>query len=84
MPDSFEIKAFLKAHMAEVNNMLQMEYQEKNAKDLIAKANYKKGRDEGIAGTVSILRNMGFDDDIVISKICEQYKISKKEAKKYL
>ncbi len=47
MPDSFEIKAFLKAHMAEVNNMLQMEYQEKNAKDLIAKANFKKGKEEG-------------------------------------
>ena len=54
MPDSFEIKEFLKAHMAEVNNMLQMEYQEKNAKDLIAKSNYKKGRAEERHDIVSL------------------------------
>ncbi len=27
--------------------MLKMEYQEKNAKDLIARANYKKGKEDG-------------------------------------
>lgn len=45
MPDSYEIKSFLKLHLAEVNSMLSMEYQEKNAKDLIAKANFKKGKE---------------------------------------
>jgi hypothetical protein len=33
--------------MSEVANMLKMEYQEKNAKDLIARANYKKGKEDG-------------------------------------
>ena len=47
MPEDFLIKAFLRKHMSEVANMLKMEYQEKNAKDLIARANYKKGKEDG-------------------------------------
>lgn len=48
MPDYFSIKQFLAVHMSEVSHMLSTEIQEKNAKELIAKANYKKGEQDGI------------------------------------
>ena len=47
MPEDFEIRAFLKSNQAEVSNMLTAEYHEINALDLVARANKKKGREEG-------------------------------------
>ncbi len=47
MPDDFVLKHFLREHMAEVANMLSEELQELNAKELIARANFKKGQIAG-------------------------------------
>ena len=47
MPEDFEIRAFLKSNQAEVSNMLTAEYHEINALDLVARANKKKGLEEG-------------------------------------
>ena len=47
MPDDFVLKPFLMEHMAEVSNLLSEELQELNAKQLIARANFKKGQIHG-------------------------------------
>ncbi|MBQ3796778.1 MAG: Rpn family recombination-promoting nuclease/putative transposase [Butyrivibrio sp.] len=43
-----------------------------------------QGRDEGITGAVMLLRGLGLDDKAISEKICEQYNLSPKQAKKYL
>lgn len=47
MPDDFILKPFLLKNMAEVTTMLSAELQEINAKELIARANFKKGERKG-------------------------------------
>ena len=47
MPEYYEIKGFLKKHMAEVIDMMLAEDQEINALDLIARANKKAGEEIG-------------------------------------
>ncbi len=47
MPECYEIKGFLKKHMAEVIDMMLAEDQEINALDLIARANKKAGEEIG-------------------------------------
>ena len=47
MPNDFILKPFLVKNMAEVTSMLSAELQEINAKELIARANFKKGERKG-------------------------------------
>ena len=96
MDDSCLIKPFLRAHMAEVIDMLLAEEQEINALDLIRRAErkegikegrkegIKEGRQEGICGTVAILKKLGQSDEEILKAICEQYGLKEEEAKKYL
>ena len=44
----------------------------------------KHGLEQGIFGTVDILRGMNVDDSTIIKRLSEQYKISEDKAKKYL
>ena len=44
----------------------------------------KQGLEQGIFGTVDILRGMNVDDSTIIKRLSEQYKISEDKAKKYL
>lgn len=44
----------------------------------------KQGLEQGIVGTVDILRGMNVDDSTIIKRLSEQYKISEDKAKKYL
>ena len=92
MDDSCVIKPFLRAHMAEVIDMLLAEEQEINALDLIRRAErkegikegIKEGRQEGICGTVAILKKLGQSDEEILKAICEQYGLKEEEAKKYV
>ncbi len=91
MPDDYVLKPFLSKHMSEVTNMLQMEYQEKQAKDLIARASRREGKEEGlvegrvegIKGAVEIMKTLGLDEATIITKLCEQYGLTENDAKKY-
>ena len=47
MPEEYLLKPFLKEHMAEVTNMLSAELQEINAKEMIARANFREGEKRG-------------------------------------
>ncbi len=68
MSDSFSIKSFLSVHMSEVTNMLSVELQEKEAKDLIARANRKIGVNIGI--------DWGMDK-YLIKQVCKKLKMNK-------
>lgn len=46
--------------------------------------NVEKGIEQGIEGTVSILKNLGIPMQTIIAQIQEQYNLSPEEAKKYL
>ena len=58
MPDDFILKPFLVEHMAEVSNMLSEELQELNAKQLIARANFKKGENKGKKEGITSVNNL--------------------------
>ena len=49
---------------------------------------YNEGREAGyeagIKGTVNILRSMNVDENTIIIKLCEQYKLTESEAKEYM
>ena len=71
MPNDFILKPFLMEHMAEVANMLSEELQELNAKQLIARANYKKGEKKGekkgitnMSSLISWLFSQNRDEDV--------------------
>lgn len=44
----------------------------------------KEGREEGIKGTVSVLKDLGIAPQIILKKIQEQYNLSPEVSKKYL
>ncbi len=46
--------------------------------------NVEKGIEQGIKGTVSILKNLDIPQETILVKIQEQYHLSPEEAKKYL
>ncbi|MBR1641874.1 MAG: hypothetical protein IJ683_06070 [Butyrivibrio sp.] len=49
---------------------------------------YNEGKEvglkDGINGTVNILRSMNVDDNTIVIKLCEQYKLTESEAKEYI
>lgn len=52
--------------------------------DLGHEDGHTQGLDEGIRGTVAILREMGLDDEAIVKKICKQYNLTPEKARKYL
>lgn len=71
MPDDFILKPFLLKNMAEVTTMLSAELQEINAKELIARANFKKGErkgeKKGVTNTVDLMNwlfSQNRDEDV--------------------
>jgi len=48
------------------------------------KEGYEIGIKEAISGTVNILRSMNIDDNTIVIKLCEQYKLTESEAKEYM
>ncbi len=44
----------------------------------------EKGIEEGIKGTVSILRKLGVPEQTILAKIQEQYNLTPEESRKYL
>lgn len=63
MPNNFILKPFLMEHMAEVANMLSEELQELNAKQLIARANFKKGI-TNMSSLINWLFSQNRDEDV--------------------
>lgn len=49
-----------------------------------AKAIKREGIEQGIEGTVSILKNLGIPTQTILVKIQEQYNLSPEASKKYL
>ncbi len=49
-----------------------------------AKTIREEGREEGIRGTVSVLKGMGIPLQTILTKIQEQYNLSPEVSKKYL
>jgi hypothetical protein len=60
--------------------MLQAENQEKNALELVRRAERKKG----IQGAVTILKELNHSDAEIEKAICKQFELTPEEAKKYL
>ncbi|WP_024866532.1 Rpn family recombination-promoting nuclease/putative transposase [Butyrivibrio sp. FCS014] len=94
MPEDFILKPFLREHMAEVANMLSEELQELNAKQLIARANYKKGQINGekkginsMSNLISWLFSQNRDEDVkkasndpeYLEKLFAEYKEANKK-----
>lgn len=50
----------------------------------IAEYNFNKGVKQGIANSIEILKNIGLEESQIIEKICEKYKITEEQIKKYL
>ncbi len=44
----------------------------------------KEGREEGIRGTVSVLKELGVPQQTILSQIQKQYNLSLETSKKYL
>ncbi len=42
------------------------------------------GVDKGISGAVSILRQIGMDEGLIVDKLCKQYNLTDEQARKYL
>lgn len=57
-----------------------LEYEAKTIK----REGIKEGIKEGIEGTVSILKNLGVPQQIILANIQEQYNLSPEDSKKYL
>lgn len=57
-----------------------LEYEAKTIK----REGVKEGIEEGIKGTVSILKNLGIPEQTILVNIQEQYNISPEASKKYL
>ena len=84
IPAEFVIRDFLLAHRAEVEGMLDTEYNEAEVKELFKEEGRIEGLDEGIIGAIVILRGLGLDDAAITEKIMTQCKLTLDEAKKYL
>lgn len=61
-----------------------LEYEAKAIKREGIEEGIKKGMDAGIRGTVSILKNLGIPQQMILMKIQEQYGLSLEAAEKYL
>ncbi len=83
MPEEFEIKKFLKQNIAEVIDMMLAEDQELNALELIAKANGKKGIEQGIRIFIEDKIEDGISEDIILAKLQKRYKLTAEKAKEY-
>ena len=46
--------------------------------------NIEQGIKQGIKASVSILKDFGVEDDLIVKKIQEKFNISKEEAEKYV
>ena len=57
-----------------------LEYEAKTIK----REGIKEGIEQGIAGTISILKKMGIPPQTILAKIQEQYHLSSEASKKYL
>lgn len=44
----------------------------------------EQGIQQGITASVELLKDMELDDSTIIQKICEKYKLTPEQAKKYL
>ena len=53
-------------------------------KEVGLKEGKKVGLKIAISGTVNILRSMNVDDNTIVIKLCEQYKLTESEAKEYI
>lgn len=60
----------------------------KEGREAGKEAGLKEGKEaglkDGISGTVNILRSMNIDDNTIVIKLCEQYKLTESEAKEYI
>ena len=79
--DSFVQELEEAVEKAKQNREQRPEYMTLLMRDQI---NVEKGIEQGIKGTVSILKNLGVPQETILVKIQEQYHLSLEEAKKYL
>ncbi len=79
--DSFVQELEEAVEKAKPNREWRHEYMTLLMRDQI---NVEKGIEQGIKGTVSILKNLGIPQQTILAKVQEQYHLSLEEAKKYL
>ena len=79
--DSFVQELEEAVEKAKQNREWRHEYMTLLMRDQI---NVEKGIEQGIKGTVSILKNLDIPQETILVKIQEQYHLSPEEAKKYL
>ena len=79
--DSFVQELDAAVEKAKQNREWRHEYMTLLMRDQI---NVEKGIEQGIKGTVSILKNLGVPQETILANIQEQYHLSPEEAKKYL
>ena len=79
--DSFVQELEEAVEKAKQNREWRHEYMTLLMRDQI---NVEKGIEQGIKGTVSILKNLGIPQETILVKIQEQYHLSLEEAKRYL
>ena len=65
------------------HNQLMFESREEGMKEGI-KEGIKKGMEKGIYGAISICRDLDLPDNVIVEKIQEKYKLSRKVAEDYL
>ena len=61
-----------------------LEYEAKTIRNEGILLGRKEGREEGIRGTVSVLKELGVPQQTILSQIQKQYNLSLETSKKYL
>jgi len=74
------LKDFLKSNGSEVVNMLFTEF---NLEDALA-VSKREGIEEGIQKTIAILKAVGVDNSLILTKIKEEFDLTEEELQKYL
>lgn len=75
---------FLKRNKAEVISMSIFEYDEKLHEKTLLEIGREEGIQQGIQGTVTVLKSMGWTGDAIIEKLIEVYELDVEEARKII
>ena len=70
----------------EMQNTIDAQKDELDKKDLTIEELHRKSdemHDQSIVSTINILRSLNIPDEEIISRVCEQYQLSREQVKKY-
>lgn len=55
-----------------------------NLSQWVEEKGIKKGMERGIEATVSVLKELGINEDVILEKVKEKFSLTESQAKKYV